>query len=554
MLNIIKKNAKSDKDIRKKIYKQYFTPKRIVDFMIDMVLKIDPEICKNPVSLIDPACGEGVFIQSAIKRNLTLPELCRGYDRDTNLINKWKESYLSDNNSILKITDSLFHEDDTKYKLAMGNPPFGIISIDEDKLDKYHSFELFEINTKNKPSTQKSFPIEVFFLERFLDFLEPGGIAAIVLPQGIFANFKMEYIRKWLVSKYDVKAIVSIKKKVFTSEGAAANTSLIFIKNTPNPSPKSEIFLSSITDVDLESSGRDHLDELLEVYDKKSSIIKADFSAYLIPLENLGTFRWEAEFHHPRYEKYYKDLSNGNFDLIPLSDLITKDNIITGYKGPQEKPITENQIPFVTSKHIFPWGIDMSQSPSYIDSESKPDSPRSRLLLKDVLLVRSGEGCIGRSAVVNSDWTGANIRSEIYIIRVDDNIINPYYLSLFLNSFKTVYSSGRKNTGHKVHFQISRFANGVGTPNLNKDEILLIKVPHISINKQKEIEEKFLIIEEMYREIRDRNIKIANFENEIKKFEKNNHYTSLTNNLIIATQKLTGDMEKYLVNRGELKY
>ena len=40
--------------------------------------------------IIDPACGEGVFLRVALERGLTAPERCYGLDRDPSVVDAWQ--------------------------------------------------------------------------------------------------------------------------------------------------------------------------------------------------------------------------------------------------------------------------------------------------------------------------------------------------------------------------------------------------------------------------------------------------------------------------------
>jgi hypothetical protein len=75
-----------------------------------------------------------------------------------------------------------------------------------------------------------NFPIEILFTERFLQLAKPGGIIAIILPEGIFANAQTQYFRDWLLRKGRPLAIVSLPRKVFAGAGANAKTTILFMK------------------------------------------------------------------------------------------------------------------------------------------------------------------------------------------------------------------------------------------------------------------------------------------------------------------------------------
>jgi type I restriction enzyme M protein len=480
---------------KKKQFKQYFTPPRIAEFMVDFLSLAYGSFSDSEITIIDPSCGEGVFLETAINRFGEKLTLCTGYDQDESLAKLWKNEGLSASSRVsLKVTDSLQFDDGTRYNIALGNPPFGMLPVKAGQDEVYRSFELYQSSRrKETDSIPRSFPVEVLFLERFVHLLKPGGVCAVVLPQGIFTNEKMSFIRTWLLQNTIVSGIVFLPKKVFTSEGAAAYTTLLFFrKKTPGiETVRKDVLWASVSDIDFEGYNKDHLDRILDILKNKGQEISDDISVFFTSHDHLKLHRWDPEFHHPRYEDLMNRICSGSFNVVPLSKLITSTGIVTGYKGVQEQAVTNDRIPFITSRHIMPAGIDFTENRIFIDKNSKPDSLRSRLKKDDILLVRSGEACIGRTYVVEDEWENANIRSEIYILRPEKGKINPYYLSLFLQCFQTDFRSGNKWRRHKAHFQICRMGNGVGTPNLNKMEILSIRVPLIPEEKQKEIETKY---------------------------------------------------------------
>ena len=67
------------------------------------------------------------------------------------------------------------------------------------------------------------------FIERNLDFVKDGGRLAIVLPQGIFNNTSEEYIRKYIMKKARILAVVGLAGNSFKPH-TGTKTSVIFLK------------------------------------------------------------------------------------------------------------------------------------------------------------------------------------------------------------------------------------------------------------------------------------------------------------------------------------
>lgn len=85
---------------------------------------------------------------------------------------------------------------------------------------------LFEL-----PKGEKSkIKTEILFLERCLTLLKPGGRLGIVLPEGIFNNPSLSYVRKFCENRGFIRAVVSLPQETFLSSGASVKASLLFVQ------------------------------------------------------------------------------------------------------------------------------------------------------------------------------------------------------------------------------------------------------------------------------------------------------------------------------------
>jgi type I restriction enzyme M protein len=70
---------------------------------------------------------------------------------------------------------------------------------------------------------------EILFIERCLALLKPGGRMGIVLPEGIFNNPSLAYVREFCEDRARVLAVVSLPQETFQSSGASVKASLLFL-------------------------------------------------------------------------------------------------------------------------------------------------------------------------------------------------------------------------------------------------------------------------------------------------------------------------------------
>jgi len=70
---------------------------------------------------------------------------------------------------------------------------------------------------------------EILFIERCLALLKPGGRMGIVLPEGIFNNPSLGYVREFCEDRARILAVVSLPQETFYSSGASVKASLLFL-------------------------------------------------------------------------------------------------------------------------------------------------------------------------------------------------------------------------------------------------------------------------------------------------------------------------------------
>ncbi|MBI4712910.1 MAG: N-6 DNA methylase, partial [Planctomycetes bacterium] len=290
---------------RKQDLGQFFTPPEVVEFIYDILsilLKNNKKWNngKHP-SIIDPACGDGVFLKIALDKEITQPKYIFGIDIDESVKQRWEEiNLLKSFGSHAELDNHFYHQngllplpDKTlRYKkgglqefdLVVGNPPYGGLGVDltknsvrtADALKDYQvlSYRGAVKNVSNTPKEQKemflvrepqaalslktydtdimkSVPIEVYFVERFIQLAKPGGHIAIIIPEGILANATLEYVRKFIADNVKIEAVISLPRGTFKTAGTSAKTSILVLSK-PLQEGKIDlnypVFLVEVTD------------------------------------------------------------------------------------------------------------------------------------------------------------------------------------------------------------------------------------------------------------------------------------------------------------------
>ena len=146
-----------------------------------------------------------------------------------------------------------------RFDIILTNPPFGanveptdrILEVDiaEDSIvrDRYieEYGELYREGQSrvkaalNQPiatlfslprSPKAKIKTEVLFVERCLDLLKSGGRLGIVLPEGVFNNPSLGYVREFIEGRAFLRAVVSLPQETFVSSGASVKCSLLFLQ------------------------------------------------------------------------------------------------------------------------------------------------------------------------------------------------------------------------------------------------------------------------------------------------------------------------------------
>ena len=392
---------------------QYFTSgdiARLVFFMLRRLGDLPPR-----PRLIDPACGEGVFIRHALGTGVTTPELALGCDIDATLSESWKTLPAH----ILHCLDGLEDHPEPaiepgSFDLVVGNPPFGF---------------------DGKGSPRK----EIAFLHRFIDLAAPGGQIAVILPEGVFANARTQALRDQLLKTIDIQAVIELPQGAFGSEGTAARTGILFARCS-QPKSARNVLLGKVRD-DWHGDPEEAIEKTLDAATTR-----------------LYGSRW-----NPRWWLWpgREQLDRCPCSVHRLGDFIehiTYGPILPG----QTAPRADDGVVVINQKQLGETGL-LLEDALRVPAGSEFDPPRCRIRPGDILMARCGAGSLPQAklAVAEEAFVGT-VSCFVDIIRLRG--IEPRYVAAFL---KSRYGRG----------QILRTLSGVGTPNLSFGEIRGLRIP-----------------------------------------------------------------------------
>jgi len=263
---------------------QYFTPRQIVEFMVDMINPTEKDL------IMDPACGSGGFLLYSIK--LVRELIKKNYARDERTINRidWDFSHkqifgieINDRIARIAMMDMVIHDDGhsniecnnalheyvkfdprraimpERYDIVLTNPPLGKAAKEKEK-GILNNFEFGK--GRNNQITS------VFFIERCLDLLKTDGRLGIVLDDGILTNPTLRYVRDFIRNRAVIKAIISLPNFSFKAVGAGAKTSILFLqKKRQEQFPKDyPIFMAIAEHIGYDATGRPDKNELPDIF------------------------------------------------------------------------------------------------------------------------------------------------------------------------------------------------------------------------------------------------------------------------------------------------
>jgi len=223
---------------------QFFTPVAVTEFIVDL-LQIEGG------TVLEPSCGGGAFLSALPSRCRVVGiEMMNEASRVAKILHPWAEIHQAD---ALEMGGAVAGQ----FDWVVGNPPFG----DVRRMDSYEGFEV----------AAKQRRLEWYFIELSLRALKPGGVMALVVPDGILANAKDKERRKWLLSNFWLRAVISLPSETFKLTGTSVKTSVLVVQKpvgelvhdaTGDGSPiavapeMNGVFMASCGEIGWDSRGR----------------------------------------------------------------------------------------------------------------------------------------------------------------------------------------------------------------------------------------------------------------------------------------------------------
>lgn len=226
---------------------QFRTPRHIIAMVVALV---NP---KPGMRICDPACGTAGFLIAAynhiLRENTSKAALAKG-ETDGGLLKpaQWKfleqhafTGYDNDANMVKIAILNLYLHKLERANIELHNP------LTTGKGNSYPGFT-FDAILANPPFAGKiqkesiladinleTRDTELLFLKWFLDHLNPGGRAGVIVPNGVLfgSNKADRKVRELLLTTCDLQAVVNLPSGVFKPYSGVGTAALVFEKGKP---------------------------------------------------------------------------------------------------------------------------------------------------------------------------------------------------------------------------------------------------------------------------------------------------------------------------------
>jgi type I restriction enzyme M protein len=327
---------------------QFRTPRHIIQMMVEMT---QPKLDGNKSDIIcDPASGTCGFLMASeeyvrkqFENELMKPEnsehfhnkMFNAYDFDQHMLRIGAMNLMLHGveHPTVEYKDSLsdFGEQNIrdKYTLILANPPFkGSVAYDELSPDlltalgktpkkaapKVETDEDGNKKAKKGPSEKT----ELLFLALILRMLQPGGRAAVVVPDGVlFGSTKShKEIRKAIIEDHKLDAVVSLPSGVFKPY-AGVSTAILFFTKTNSGGTDNVWFYDMQADGFSLDDKRTPLIKDLELTTEADAIDKSLLESDKAPSEHNNhklnnipdvLYRWKNRFNSPEHSDSHEPI------------------------------------------------------------------------------------------------------------------------------------------------------------------------------------------------------------------------------------------------------
>ena len=295
-----------------KEFAQYMTPREVVDFMVRVGISLVNSI-EYP-KVLDPSCGTAAFLTSFAEIFAEKLELRSG----AALKNGWWKDHANSN---------LVGVDTSERMIRLASASFIAAGLDPKNVFLDSSLEpttrevcaalaptSFDLILTNPPFGAEHsrgqhgggrVPSELLYIERYLEWLKPGGVVLTIVPDSVLTNRGVfAEARASIIQGAAVVAVVSLPPVTFAASGTTTKTSILVLRKSDG-SKAAPTFFAVASHVGFDVSTRGSVRKRISNGRNDLSAI-ADAILFQNGDEQIGVIsdidatldRWDAQFQN----------------------------------------------------------------------------------------------------------------------------------------------------------------------------------------------------------------------------------------------------------------
>lgn len=199
---------------------------------------------------------------------------------------------------------------------------------------------------------------------------------------------------------------------------------------------------------------------------KEKSIYKVPFSH----IAKSNIVRVSSRFHNPKMQFLNERLHSKS--TLRIKNILTE----KAHRGASPQYDTDGEIPVIKTAHLKNGYVEVSED-EFVNEAFYKKSIRSQVFENDVLIASTGKVSLGKVDIVLSDQNFV-VDGHITILRINQDLYNPLFLTYFLRSILGTYQIERDFTGATNQIE------------LYTSEIENFDIPNFTLEQQAEIVEK----------------------------------------------------------------
>jgi type I restriction enzyme M protein len=453
---------------------QYFTPRRVIDVMAELVGResiVSSLRSGTDIRVLDPACGTGGFLVYMLKTSLMqiddlmearkitrtnrndlaaklMRDVFHGGDANEGVASAAKMNMIiaGDGHNNIRCENSLLPDAaiwpmaSASYDLIMTNPPFG--TSEGDSLSRADS---------------EKYPVpggkgQHLFLQRMVLAAKPGALICTVIDEGLLNTDTGVALRRWVMQNAELLAVLQLPEVTFKPNKINVRSSVLLLRRREGVDTdlleSYPVAFGVLESLGYHGTGesirgfdfaavRDSLGEHL--LDRSPGDVRSgpSWRAFDVPANEVaadGTTRWDCKYWDPAVRTRTDELlAAGGSTIKALNTVATRRG-----RSPQASTYVDEPEGYAVvvkaGSSITRYGELILQGADWIEKQVFDDLPDEVKLKKgDILLSSTGDGTLGKAAVWDLE-SSAVADGHITIIRPDSSVVDPYFLADYLRA------------------------------------------------------------------------------------------------------------------------